>query len=76
MDCNQKGLLIGLSIIVRVICSLLNGHPRSFHGIGDHVQNLREDILIHRIRYSLTTVDQDEDMREALLDEASRSLEQ
>ncbi|KIM67616.1 hypothetical protein SCLCIDRAFT_1210267 [Scleroderma citrinum Foug A] len=42
----------------------------------DHVSNLREDVLIHRIRYSLTTADQDEGMREALLDKASRSLEQ
>ncbi|KAL4066939.1 inositol hexakisphosphate-domain-containing protein [Scleroderma yunnanense] len=42
----------------------------------DHVINLREDILTHRIRYSLTTADQDEDMREALLNKASRALEQ
>lgn len=49
---------------------------RLFHCAGDHVSNLREDVLIHRIRYSLTTADQDEGMREALLDKASRSLEQ
>lgn len=27
--------------------------------IGDHVVNLREDILIHRIKYSLTNMDED-----------------
>lgn len=42
----------------------------------DHVINLREDVLIHRIRYALTTLDQDEYKREELLNKASRALEQ
>ncbi|KAG6332100.1 hypothetical protein ID866_6987 [Astraeus odoratus] len=42
----------------------------------DHVINLREDVLIHRIKYSLTTPDQDEEKREELLNKASRALEQ
>ncbi|KAI6042555.1 inositol hexakisphosphate-domain-containing protein [Pisolithus marmoratus] len=42
----------------------------------DHVNNLREDVLIHRIRYALTTLDQDECKREELLNKASKALEQ
>ncbi|KZT29832.1 hypothetical protein NEOLEDRAFT_1174835 [Neolentinus lepideus HHB14362 ss-1] len=40
----------------------------------DHVTNLREDILAHRIRYSLTTT-LAEGSREEFLDKAVRSLE-
>ncbi|KII85117.1 hypothetical protein PLICRDRAFT_45241 [Plicaturopsis crispa FD-325 SS-3] len=39
----------------------------------DHVTNLREDILIHRLRYSLTSLD--ETKKEAFLDKAGKSLE-
>ncbi|KAI6025906.1 inositol hexakisphosphate-domain-containing protein [Pisolithus orientalis] len=42
----------------------------------DHVINLREDVLILRIQYALTTLDQDEYRREELLNKASRALEQ
>ncbi|KAF9223711.1 hypothetical protein BS17DRAFT_802243 [Gyrodon lividus] len=41
----------------------------------DHVTNLREDILIHRVRYSLTTPENDETKRDEILVEAGRSLE-
>jgi hypothetical protein len=41
----------------------------------DHVRNLREDILIHRLKYSLTTVDTDEAQREDFLDKAVKALE-
>lgn len=41
----------------------------------DHVANLREDILIHRVKYSLTTADSDESKREDLLSKARRALE-
>jgi len=43
--------------------------------IGDHVRNLREDILIHRLNYSLTTLDTDEGVREEYLDKAAQALE-
>jgi hypothetical protein len=42
---------------------------------GDHVRNLREDILIHRLNYSLTTMDTDEELREQYLDKAVQALE-
>jgi hypothetical protein len=42
---------------------------------GDHVRNLREDILIHRLNYSLTTMDTDEGLREEYLDKAVQALE-
>ncbi|KZP23754.1 hypothetical protein FIBSPDRAFT_1042612 [Athelia psychrophila] len=41
----------------------------------DHVRNLREDILIYRLKYSLTTTETDEDQREEYLDKASKALE-
>jgi hypothetical protein len=41
--------------------------------VGDHVVNLREAILDHRIRYSLTTLD-DRDRGEHLL-RAGKALE-
>ncbi|KIJ13397.1 hypothetical protein PAXINDRAFT_170473 [Paxillus involutus ATCC 200175] len=41
----------------------------------DHVTNLREDVLIHRVRYSLTTPENDEAKRDEILVEAGRSLE-
>ncbi|KAG6374346.1 inositol hexakisphosphate-domain-containing protein [Boletus reticuloceps] len=41
----------------------------------DHVTNLREDILVHRVRYSLTTPDDDSTKREDMLVKAGRSLE-
>ncbi|KAH0833089.1 inositol hexakisphosphate-domain-containing protein [Lanmaoa asiatica] len=41
----------------------------------DHVTNLREDILVHRVRYSLTTPDDDGAKREDILVKAGRSLE-
>ncbi|KAG8213255.1 inositol hexakisphosphate-domain-containing protein [Butyriboletus roseoflavus] len=41
----------------------------------DHVTNLREDILVHRVRYSLTTPDDDGTKREDILVKAGRSLE-
>ncbi|KAH7925850.1 hypothetical protein BV22DRAFT_1033556 [Leucogyrophana mollusca] len=41
----------------------------------DHVTNLREDILIHRMRYSLAAVAGDEAKREDVLKKAGRSLE-
>lgn len=42
--------------------------------IGDHVTNLREDVFIHRVRYSLTTT-MDEDERDNFLNKAVKSLE-
>ncbi|KAG2049290.1 hypothetical protein BDR06DRAFT_961637 [Suillus hirtellus] len=41
----------------------------------DHVNNLREDILTYRVKYSLTTADSDESKREDLLSKARRALE-
>ncbi|KAF8556228.1 hypothetical protein OG21DRAFT_1409537 [Imleria badia] len=41
----------------------------------DHVTNLREDILVHRVRYSLTTPDDGGAKREDILVKAGRSLE-
>ncbi|KIJ66912.1 hypothetical protein HYDPIDRAFT_180575 [Hydnomerulius pinastri MD-312] len=41
----------------------------------DHVTNLREDILTHRVRYSLTTPEIDEVKRDEILVKAGRSLE-
>jgi len=41
----------------------------------DHVTNLREDILTHRVKYSLTTADGDETKREEHLSKARRALE-
>lgn len=40
---------------------------------GDNVINLREDILINRIRYSLTTLE--DRTRENFLDKAAKALE-
>jgi len=37
--------------------------------------NLREDILIHRVKYSLTTPEVDEGNREDHLSKARRALE-
>ena len=42
---------------------------------GDHVTNLREDVLVHRVRYSLTTPDDDGARREDILIKAAKSLE-
>ncbi|KAH7884393.1 inositol hexakisphosphate-domain-containing protein [Phlebopus sp. FC_14] len=41
----------------------------------DHVTNLREDILAHRVRYSLTTPDNDQAKRDDILVKAGRALE-
>ncbi|KAG1838839.1 inositol hexakisphosphate-domain-containing protein [Suillus tomentosus] len=41
----------------------------------DHVNNLREDILTYRVKYSLTTADSDESKREDFLSKARRALE-
>lgn len=41
---------------------------------GDHVTNLREDIFIHRIKYSLTTT-MDESERDSFLNKAAKALE-
>ncbi|KAF9243458.1 inositol hexakisphosphate-domain-containing protein [Melanogaster broomeanus] len=41
----------------------------------DHVSNLREDILIHRVRYSLTTPENDGATKDDLLLKAGASLE-
>lgn len=40
---------------------------------GDQVVNLREEILIHRVRYSLTSMD--DKRREGFLDKAVKSIE-
>lgn len=42
---------------------------------GDQVRNLREDILIYRLKYSLTTSDTDEALREEYLDKALKAIE-
>ena len=41
--------------------------------LGDQVTNLREDIFLHRINYSLTTMD--EESQEQYLDRAVKALE-
>ncbi|KAI9567360.1 inositol hexakisphosphate-domain-containing protein [Boletus coccyginus] len=41
----------------------------------DHVTNLREDILVHRVRYALATPDDDDAKKEDILTKAGRSLE-
>lgn len=41
--------------------------------LADQVTNLREDILIHRLNYSLTTMD--EEKGEDLLNKAVKALE-
>jgi hypothetical protein len=40
---------------------------------GDHVVNLREDILIYRIKYSFSSLD--EPNRDLLLQRAGKALE-
>jgi hypothetical protein len=40
---------------------------------GDHVVNLREDILVHRIKYSLSSLE--EPVRNVLLQKAGKALE-
>lgn len=44
------------------------------NSLGDHVTNLREDIFINRLKYSLTT-SMDEEQREAFLNRAAKALE-
>lgn len=46
----------------------------TMRGIGDQVTNLREDIFMHRIKYSLTST-MDEEERDMFLDKAVKSLE-
>ncbi|KAG1852700.1 inositol hexakisphosphate-domain-containing protein [Suillus subluteus] len=41
----------------------------------DHVTNLREDVFTYRVKYSLTTADNDESKREDLLSKAQSALE-
>ncbi|KAG1804399.1 inositol hexakisphosphate-domain-containing protein [Suillus subaureus] len=41
----------------------------------DHVTNLREDVFTYRVKYSLTTADNDESKREDLLSKARSALE-
>lgn len=41
---------------------------------GDQVTNLREDVFMHRVRYSLTTT-MDEEERDNFLDKAVKALE-
>jgi hypothetical protein len=41
--------------------------------IGDHVVNLREDILVHRIKYSLSSLE--EPSGNLLLQRAGKALE-
>lgn len=41
----------------------------------DHVNNLREDVFTYRVKYSLTTADNDESKREDLLSKARSALE-
>jgi hypothetical protein len=41
--------------------------------VGDHVVNLREDILVHRIKYSLSSLE--EPNGSSLLQKAGRALE-
>lgn len=41
--------------------------------LADHVSHLREDILFHRIKYSLTSMEADKG--EAFLKKAGRALE-
>lgn len=43
--------------------------------LGDHVKNLREEILIWRLKYSLTSNDDEESEREKYLDRAVKALE-
>lgn len=40
---------------------------------GDHVVNLREEIIVHRLRYSITNLD--DKQRDAYIDKAVRALE-
>jgi hypothetical protein len=81
--CRRRGWLIGLLILVRVLlascrvfdCVLKDWGFFFLYWAGDHVRNLREDILIHRLNYSLTTMDTDEGLREDYLDKAVQALE-
>ena len=41
--------------------------------IADHVTNLREDILVHRLKYSMTSME--EAKGEDFLDKAVKALE-
>ncbi len=40
---------------------------------GDHVVNLREEIIVHRLRYSITNLD--DKQRDAYIDKAVKALE-
>ena len=61
---------VGVFILL-LKCGTMPNNPSYLK--GDHVVNLREDVLMHRIRYSLTTLD--ESSRELSLEKAVRALE-
>ncbi len=53
-----------------IIHGLLSTHPIT----GDHVVNIREEIFINRVRYSLTTA-VDDKKRDGFLSRAVKALE-
>jgi hypothetical protein len=66
-------LLIAVSNISAELTILVNTDLFGHSYVGDHLVNLREAVLDHRIRYSLTTLD-DRDRGEHLL-RAGKALE-
>jgi hypothetical protein len=78
LGCLDNGLIVK-RLVDRVIDScvtfLFDVRHLSLTGysIGDHVVNLREDILLHRVKFSLTTME--DKQREVHLDRAAKSLE-
>lgn len=79
LGCLEQGLM-AKKLVDRVIDSCKRYSSGFFDfevttsSVGDQVTNLREDIFVHRIRYSLTS-SMDEDERDIFLDKAVRALE-
>lgn len=76
LGCVENGLMVK-RLVDKVIDSCK--HPSSFNfsererALGDHVVNLREDILLNRIKFSLTTMG--DNKRDAYLEKAAKALE-
>lgn len=79
LGCLDNGLTVK-RLVDRVIDSCMASSPNvrlfrliRLYPIGDHVMNIREDILLNRIKFSLTTME--DKQREVYLDKAAKSLE-
>jgi len=77
MGCRRRSWLIGSLMPVRFSIPLCLARVYTEKWgmccIGDHVTNLREDILIYRLKYSLASMD--EAKEEDFLGKAVKALE-